>query len=237
MPYEAILFDMDGVIIDTQQSVTTFWQHFAQVHGVRLTPADFEQHIYGCPGKHTLDVFFPHLPAQERQAVFDRMADYEKNLTYQAMAGALTFLRTLKQNHIPTALVTSGAQWKVDEVSRQLKLDGLFSVYVTVENVQRGKPHPDCYLQAAKFLQKKPERCIVFEDALSGVQAAVAAGALCIGVQNSNLGENLWQAGAYYVVPNLDAVDLLIPQDKVEGLRYLQLGSEGICLSLQSKKI
>jgi beta-phosphoglucomutase-like phosphatase (HAD superfamily) len=63
MSYEAILFDMDGVIVDTYQSVTEFWQNLAQAYQVHLTQADFNQHVYGCPADHTLDVLFPHLNA------------------------------------------------------------------------------------------------------------------------------------------------------------------------------
>ncbi len=65
MSYEAILFDMDGVIVDTYQSVTEFWQNLAQAYQVHFTQADFNQHVYGCPATHTLDVLFPHMRADE----------------------------------------------------------------------------------------------------------------------------------------------------------------------------
>ena len=66
MIYEAILFDLDGVIADTRQAVTTFWQELASDYQVQLTPSDFAQHIYGCRPGHTLDAFFPQLDVPAR---------------------------------------------------------------------------------------------------------------------------------------------------------------------------
>lgn len=229
MIYEAVLFDMDGVIIDTCKSVTDFWQDLAKVQNVHLTPADFEQHIYGCPAIHTLDKLFTHLNTQERQAVLEKMAVYETSLTYTEVPGSVALLRALKQYHIPTALVTSGEQWKVSEVIRQLNLNGLFKVQVTAGDINRGKPHPECYLLAAHSLHKSSEKCIVFEDAISGVKAAVAAGALCIGVQSLNMASALLEAGARYIVPNFLSVELSVSSvsenDGSTSLRF-QIGAE-----------
>ena len=153
MSYEAILFDMDGVIVDTYQSVTEFWQKLAEVYQVHLTQADFNQHVYGFPSTHTLDILFPHLNADERQSILEKMVNYETNLTYKGVKGAVAFLRTLKKQGIPTALVTSGEQWKVKEVLNQLGIDGMFTAQVTAGDIQKGKPHPECYLLAAQHLQ------------------------------------------------------------------------------------
>ncbi len=225
MPYEAILFDMDGVIVDTRQSVTAFWENLAEKYQVHLTRADFEQHIYGCPVTHTLDLLFPPLSPDERQSILSSLVDYETNLTYPAVKGVIPFLRTLKQQDIPTALVTSGDRWKVDRVITQLNLKGLFTIQITVSDIRQGKPHPECYLLAAQCLQRSPEQCIVFEDAISGVKAAVAAGALCVGIQPSNHAP-LLQAGAYWVVPDFTAVSLQDGQDGAETALNLQIGSE-----------
>jgi HAD superfamily hydrolase (TIGR01509 family) len=224
MDYEAILFDMDGVIVDTYQSVTEFWQNIAEAYQVHLTQADFNQHVYGCPATHTLDFLFPHLSATECQSVLTKMANYEINLTYTGVKGAIVFLRTLKQQGIPTALVTSGEQWKVNEVINQLGIDGMFTAQVTASDIQRGKPHPECYLLAAQYLQKPPEQCVVFEDSISGVKAAVASGALCIGIGSSSMASPLLQAGACCVVPDFTSTSLLVCEDKTS--LNLQVGAE-----------
>jgi HAD superfamily hydrolase (TIGR01509 family) len=206
--YRAVLFDMDGVIIDTHQAITAFWLDLAGVHGVNLTGADFTQHVYGCPAEHTLDRLFPHLDAGERQAVLADMEEYETNQVYIAMDGAAALLRALKQHDIPTVLVTSGAWFKVNAVMGQLGIDGLFSAYVTADDIRHGKPHPECYLLAAQSLQQPPERCIVFEDAVTGVQAAVASGALCVGIRPPGGESALLEAGARHVIAGLASASL-----------------------------
>jgi sugar-phosphatase len=226
MGYEAILFDMDGVIVDTYQSVTEFWQNLAKAHRVHLAQADFNQHVYGCPATHTLDVLFPHLNADERQSVLAQMVNYEINLTYTGVKGAVAFLHTLKEQSIPTALVTSGEHWKVNEVINQLGIDGMFTTQVTAGDIQRGKPHPECYLLAAQYLQKPPQRCIVFEDSISGVKAAVASGALCIGLGSPGMPSPLLQAGACYVVPDFTSISLLVHDDDVRTALILRIGAE-----------
>ncbi len=206
MPYEAILFDMDGVVIDTHDSVTEFWLALAAESQVELTQADFQQHIYGCPMNHTFDVLLPHLDVWQRQAIFARLKEYEVNLTYTEVPGVTALLQALKRLDVPTALVTSADHWKVKAVIDQLGLDNLFATLVTIADIRQGKPHPEGYLLAAHRLGKPPQHCLVFEDAVSGVKAAVAAGATCIGVRPSDTAPALIEAGATYTIPDLTAV-------------------------------
>lgn len=196
--FEAVLFDMDGVVIDTQRSVTAFWLACAAEQGITLTAGDFEDHIFGVPVSHTLRVLFPGLAPDA--AFRKRVHDYERGLTYSAVAGLTEFLSFLKGVGIPTALVTSGEEWKVEEMTRQLGIAGVFNSIVTATDVRWGKPHPECYTLAARQLDVPSSRCLVFEDSLSGVKAAVAAGALCIGVQSGRLAQRLLDSGAWGVV-------------------------------------
>jgi HAD superfamily hydrolase (TIGR01509 family) len=175
---------------------------------MQLTEADFQQHIYGCSLNHTFDTLFPQLDAQQRQVVLDRMEVYELNLTYTAIPGAVALLRALKQASVPTALVTSAFPWKVELVIRQLELSGLFKTLVTATDIQRGKPHPDGYLLGAQRLQIPPQRCLVFEDAVSGVQAAVTTGAACVGVRPPETAAALVAAGAFHTIPDFTTVTL-----------------------------
>ncbi|MCL4297913.1 MAG: HAD family phosphatase [Anaerolineae bacterium] len=233
MSYEAILFDMDGVIIDTHHAVTEFWQILADEQQIRLTEADFQQHIYGCSLNHTFDTLFPQLNAPQRQVILDRMEVYELSLTYTAIPGAVTLLRALKQAGVPTALVTSAFPWKVDLVMHQLELADLFKTLVTAADIQRGKPHPDGYLLGAQRLQLPPQRCLVFEDAVSGVQAAVTAGAGCVGVRPPETAAALVAAGAFHTIPDFTAVTLQAgPNNGRPAAVYLQDGT-GLSLPLR----
>lgn len=234
MPYQAILFDMDGVLVDTHQAVTSFWQKWSRLYHLRLSQSDFQQNIYGCPATHTLDVFFPALNGAQREEILADLNASEINQPYTAVTGVIPFLAELKRYDIPRALVTSGQEWKVKAVLTQLGLEDAFNATVTVADIKQGKPDPDCYLLGAARLQVAPENCIVFEDALSGVKAAVAAGACCIGVQPEDPAP-LLRAGAGYVVPDFSGVTLRVNgRAATPSFAYLQLDPE-FSLPLQPK--
>lgn len=205
---QAVLFDMDGVVIDTRQSIVDFWQALAVEHGVLLTDADYDQHIHGVPAVQTLRALFPSMTPEQTSELMERMLRYERGLRYTEILGVTAFLRRLSRAGVPTGLVTSGMGWKVDAVVEQLGLGGLFDVIVTARDIKRGKPDPDCYLTAARKLGVAGSECVVFEDAISGARAAVAAGTVCVGVQTGRMVGILLAAGARHVIPDFTCVDM-----------------------------
>lgn len=198
LPFEAILFDMDGVIIDTHAEVTQFWNRLAQRSGITLTEEDFDRYIHGRKAAHTLEALFPSMTPQLWQQALDELEAEEAVQQYVPIPGVIALLRSLQQARIPTALVTSAAPPKVQTVLHQLGLEDAFAAQVTAHDVEQGKPHPDCYLLGAARLDKPPQRCIVFEDSLSGAEAALKAGAVCIGV--NPLPDGLLSLGAAHVI-------------------------------------
>jgi beta-phosphoglucomutase len=198
--FEAVLFDMDGVIIDTHAEVTHFWNRLAQRSRITLTEADFIQHIYGRKAAQTLEQLFPAMTPELWQQAMDELAAEEAVQQYVPIPGVIPLLNLLKQAHIPVALVTSAEPPKVKTVLSQLGLEDAFDAQVTAHDVDQGKPHPDCYLLGAQRLGKSPEHCIVFEDSLSGAEAALKAGATCIGV--NHLPDDLLRLGAAHVIPD-----------------------------------
>ncbi|MCD4685060.1 MAG: HAD family phosphatase [Anaerolineae bacterium] len=196
----AILFDMDGVIIDTHDSVTAYWHTLAEQHGVTLTEDDFKTHIYGSPLFYSLDRLFPHLTAEQRQAAADYLYVYEtEQLQYPAIPGVVDLLRSLR-GRVPVALVTSGDRAKVHAVFDQLDLHDLFDARVTAEDVTTGKPDPACYLLGAERVGVDPARCVVFEDSRNGAQAGLSAGCTVIGVQPPEDVQPLLDLGARHVI-------------------------------------
>lgn len=133
--FRTVLFDMDGVVIDTRQSVTDFWQAVAAEQNVTVTPDGFDRHIHGVPAVATLRALFPGLPHEQDGEFHDRVIRYELGLRYEEVAGVKSLLRSLKAAGVKTALVTSGMSWKVEEVSRQRALGGLFDVIVTAADI------------------------------------------------------------------------------------------------------
>lgn len=194
--YQAALFDMDGVVADTEASVTDFWQRLAREHGRRLSPGDLEENVYGHRAEHTFKTLFPEIPTERYPEFYKRLREDQENMSYKAIPGVLEVLARLRGLGIPLALVTGAQDWKMAEVVRQLGLDKTFSVRICADDVTAGKPDPECYLQAARRLTADIARCVVFEDALSGVAAAVAAGAACVAITTQPRARQVRNAGA-----------------------------------------
>lgn len=219
--FEAALFDLDGVVINSNGPIVRFWRNLAEECGIRLTEIDFLKYIYGIPARDTLDKLFTMLSGAEKNIVMQRLEIYENQLTYTGIPGVIDFLHELRRHNIPTALVTSSKWVKLKTVFAQLNLNGVFSKIITAEDIHRGKPDPECYLMAAMGLNKRPARCIVFEDALSGVKAAVTAGTVCIGVHQAAMSSRLLDAGAATVIPDFTRITLFRNDKEM----YLKLGT------------
>jgi HAD superfamily hydrolase (TIGR01509 family) len=207
-PIQALLFDMDGVVIDTVPAIVTFWNQVAAEHGLTLSEEDFTAHIHGVPVRDTLRRLFPMRSPEDDGAFLARIEADERTQTYHEVPGVRQLLVALRERGVPVGLVTSGMPWKVATVMQQLHLDGLLGTVVTAADLPRGKPDPSCYLLGAKRLGIAPSRCLVFEDAVPGVQAARAAGMRCVGVQAPAGAERLREQGAFTVVPDFRGVRL-----------------------------
>jgi HAD superfamily hydrolase (TIGR01509 family) len=236
MPFEAVLMDMDGVIIDTQQSIVAFWQQHASEYHLHFSQEDIDQHISGRSARHTITTLLPHLDEQRQQAIYRALHDYEASLQYQEVSGAIALLNELKHHHIPIALVTGAGRWKVGVVTRQLGLEPFLAAQVTGDDVQKSKPDPDSYLLAAHRLGKEPQSCLVFEDAINGVLAAVAAQTMCIGVQTTAPACSLIAAGACCTIPDFTSVRVRVASsaaNEADAL-YLTIADRDFNLPLKS---
>lgn len=206
MPYEAVLMDMDGVLVDTQISIVAFWRRLTSTYHIHLTQEEIDQHISGRSASHTITALLPSLDDEEQQSIYRALHEHETSLHYQEVRGVGAFLQKLKHSHISVALVTSASRWKVEIVLQQLGLASLFSVQVTGDDIRESKPAPDSYLLAASRLGKDPQTCLVFEDAVNGVRAALAARMLCVGVLTTVPACSLLDAGASCTISDFTAV-------------------------------
>jgi HAD superfamily hydrolase (TIGR01509 family) len=206
----ALLFDMDGVIIDTHASVVSYWNALAARHGFMITEAQYEQQVYGVPAVQTYESLFPMIARADYPALVAEIAEYERQLAYRPIAGALELLRALSAADVATALVTSANMAKVRVVFEQLGLDGLFTTLITADDIARGKPDPACYLAAAARLGVSAAETLVFEDAVSGARAAQRAGAGCVGVHTGRGAELLAEIGVSPVIPDLSSAGLAV---------------------------
>jgi sugar-phosphatase len=206
---------MDGVVIDTRKPIEAFWHTLANEHEIVITTEIMERQIHGCPARQTVDTLFPHLPEEKKEQILEQCEHFETHMEYMTMSGVKKFFKSLKENGIPVALVTSSLQPKVAKVIKQLQLEGVFNTIVTADLVQKGKPDPACYRLAAERLNKQARHCMVFEDAVSGVKASTGAGMFTIGVGGTYQAPMLKEAGAKEVILNFDHMRLLPTQGSV----------------------
>lgn len=215
--YSAILFDMDGVVADTKGFVTRFWQELASARGFMLTEEQLEGHVYGRTAEHTIQTLFPMVTPPEWARIRRVLRDYEVSLTYVEVAGATSLLRSLTRHGVPLALVTGAEPWKVDAVLAQLGLVDTFVARVHAGDVRLGKPDPSSYLLAASRVGAAPERCVVFEDAVTGIEAAVRARTTCVAVGPLDSAPELLGAGAVVVIDNFLDVEVEASSSPLSG--------------------
>jgi len=170
--FSAFLFDMDGTILSSIASAERVWAIWARAHG--LDVAKFLPTIHGVQSVETIRrLGLPGVDPVAEAAAITR-AEMDDVDDIDTIAGAADFLRSLPADR--WAIVTSAPRRLAE---RRLAAAGLPlpPLFVTAEDVERGKPAPDCFLLAAERLGFAPEDCLVFEDAAAGIAAAEAAGA------------------------------------------------------------
>ena len=211
-PYEvvAVVFDMDGVLIDSRPVIEQAWGDVARRHGRVLTAADLASYVHGRAGSETVRLLFPGHSDSERSAIWAEVDRVEEEAPYPAVPGADALATGLAGRGVPLALATSSWTRKIENALGSLGLLDVFAVRVTRDDVARGKPHPDPYLTACRRLGVRPQRTLVFEDSVSGVRSAVSAGAVCVGIGGSELTE----AGAVAVVPDFAGLGVGTARDR-----------------------
>ncbi|WP_441249950.1 HAD family hydrolase [Kitasatospora sp. McL0602] len=203
---DGVVFDLDGVLIDSRPVIEGAWRAVAARHGRVVTAAEAEQLVHGRSGAETVVALFPGLSADGRAAVWAEVDRVEEEARYAPVPGAVELVRLLAGAGVPLGLATSSWTRKIDNALGGLGLLELLPVRVTRDDVDHGKPHPAAYLTAGRLLGVPPERVLVFEDSLSGVHSAVAAGAVCVGVGVG--GSDLLGAGAVALTPDLTGLGL-----------------------------
>lgn len=184
----AALFDLDGVLVDSEPGYTAIWDYIVTVH-----PTGIDNFALKIKGNTLANILATHFPDQEIQRDVVRMIkEGEDTLPLPLFAGVTEFLTDLKNAGIPAAIVTSSGDEKMDRLFKEHPgFRDFFDVVVTDSWVKRGKPDPECYLKAAEALGVDPADCYVFEDSFNGLKSGRAAGAHIIALATSNPRESL----------------------------------------------
>jgi sugar-phosphatase len=196
----AILFDLDGVLVDSRRCIELVWRTWAKGHG--LDPGPIIRVAHGRRTSETLREVAPRLDVAAEVAVLDRLEESETR-GVQMVPGAGDLLAAIPRTR--WAVVTSGSP-AVARMRLQLGRLPEPPVLITAADVRQGKPHPEGYLRAAESLGLAPTGCVVVEDAPAGIAAGRAAGMRVLAVRGTYTDDRLAEAEA--ILPALAAVRL-----------------------------
>lgn len=181
---KAVLFDFDGVVVDTETQYSVFWHKQGMEF---LGMNDLESRIKGQTLTYIYDTFFFGME-REQQEITGRLNRFElQEMSYDYIPGALSFIEELRNRRVKMAIVTSSNQAKMAVVYRHHpELKQLFDRILTAEMFAASKPAPDCFLLGMKEFGSNAENTYVFEDSFNGLKAGMASGATVIGVATTN---------------------------------------------------
>jgi HAD superfamily hydrolase (TIGR01509 family) len=184
-----VLFDWDGVVIDSSSQHERSWDLLAAERGLTLPEGHFKAGF----GKKN-EVIIPALGWGSDPSIVKELADRKEELYRELVAaegvvvlpGARELLLGLKESGIPRAVGSSTPRGNLDALFAATGLDALFDAVVCGTDVTHGKPDPEVFLKGAALLGLAPERCIVIEDAFAGIEAARRGGMKVVGVATTN---------------------------------------------------
>lgn len=182
MGIKGILFDLDGVLIDTEGIYTQFWEAVDKRFPTGVD--NFAQVIKGSNLNNILHTYFP--TEQMREQVNVLLNNFQRDMRYNYFPGTIKILETLKKSDILACIVTSSNPNKMKELYHQKpEFSSYFNAIITGEMVSEPKPSPECFLLGAKRLGVDIKECCVVEDSINGLKAGMASGAYVVGIPST----------------------------------------------------
>ncbi len=203
-----VIFDMDGVIVDSHAAHIRTWRKLFLSLGKSVSDAQLDFVRQGIKRQEILRHFLGDLEEEQVQAHCR-----EKDLLFRSevekiklIPGSHAMLEDLRSAGVPTALASCGSTARVHDLLSHLRLRNYFTAVVTGDEVAVGKPHPEIFHKAAQQMDIHPAESVVFEDSVSGVQGAKAAGMKCVGIADRRHASELMLAGADHILPDLSGI-------------------------------
>ena len=186
---KGVLFDLDGVLVDTEGIYTEFWHNIGnEVYPTGIP--DFANVIKGSTLPTILSTYFPDPKISED--IVNRLKVHEQTMPYRLVPGVREFLNSLMERGIPAAIVTSSGEMKMNHLFDAIPdFRAFFHTVLTDRDVVKSKPDPEGYLKAAAAINRPINDCYVFEDSYSGVKAGMASGATTIALATTTPLEKL----------------------------------------------
>lgn len=192
--FRAVIFDMDGVIIDSEPLHCETDRRVLSNYNIDASTVNLDKYV----GKVNYDIWAElknmYNISESIENILHLRAEYNMDMIREykdgAIPGVRELLMELKSRNILTAIASSSSLDFINAVVDKLCLREYFDIIISGEEVQKGKPAPDVFLKAAEMLNVKPCECVVIEDSTNGVRAAISAGMKCIGFRNINSGSH-----------------------------------------------
>ena len=207
---KGVIFDMDGVIINSEPQHYEAYVMFCGDYGVEF-PYEIYKSFIGSTHAKVCQYMKEHfaIPVSEEE-MQEKLRQYREYLVetkgYEEIAGIKELIKDLHKNGMKLAIASSSPEKEIHKVVKSLRLESYFTKLVSGEKVAHPKPAPDVFLKAAKELELSVEECIIIEDSGNGVKAAKAAGIPAIGFYNPDSGEQDLSKAAI-VVEGFEEVD------------------------------
>ena len=193
-----VVFDMDGVVIDSHPAHRAAWKAFLSALGKTVADSELEIILDGGKREEILKYFLGDLTPQ--QIVEYGTLKYEilrnRSTPLEPMAGIVEFLSELRNSGLRVGLATSASSQRTLDTLKDLQLSHYFEMIVTGDDLSTGKPDPAIYHLAAARMREIPAQLLAVEDAVSGVKAARSAGLRCAAIAHNGRAQSLLQAGA-----------------------------------------
>lgn len=208
------IFDMDGVVIDSNPYHKIAWGKFLKGKGIPCDEQFFDNVLSGRTGPTSLKIIFgDQLPDTLLEEYLSEVDENYQNILRRSedvkpIAGLYEFLESIRANGHRLGLATSAPPLNIELGLEKLKLEGVFEVVIGKVDVVNGKPHPEVYLTTVERLGLPLERCIVFEDSKAGIQSALSAGMPVVGIASGHSKEDLLKEGVSLAVDDFRDLSL-----------------------------
>lgn len=184
----AVLFDFDGVVVDTETQYSIFWHKVGVDY---LGMDDLETRVKGQTLVYIYDTFFAGM-TREQEEITAGLDRFEQEMSFDFIPGILHFIADLRSHDVRIAVVTSSNDKKMEAVYRaHPEIRMMFDRILTAEMFTASKPAPDCFLLGMEVFSTTPENTYVFEDSFNGLKAGMASGATVIGLATTNSREEI----------------------------------------------
>jgi HAD superfamily hydrolase (TIGR01509 family) len=200
-----IIFDMDGVLIDSEPYFRQVEKELFEEIGIPFSDEEIDKYV-GRTGKDFWENILSNHNVSSitvEQALYEHVERYinllKKDNTIKLMDGVIGWVKELKKMNKNLIIASSSPRRIIDIVFDKFKLNNYFEHYISGDSVTKGKPNPEIFLTAAKVFGAIPESCLVIEDSENGVKAAKSAGMSCIAYKNDNSGNQSHDLADYII--------------------------------------